>query len=60
MVRPTYLLTAFGTFTWFFVFYKKREREKELLSPPYPMSINALIRRSGQLGNLEISDAMSV
>lgn len=40
-VKPTYLLAAFGTFTWFFIFYQKKK--KKPLST-YPTSVYTLIK----------------
>lgn len=55
-VEPTYLLAAFGTFTWFFIFYK---RKKKPLST-YPTSVYTLIKVKSHWEPKEDSDTMSV
>jgi len=39
-VVPTYLLAAFGTFTWLFYFLKKKKKKKKSHHPPTQHSLN--------------------
>lgn len=39
-VKPTYLLAAFGTFTWFFIFYQKKKKKAIIHLPNICLYLN--------------------